>query len=72
MGCKRCEDFQVLRDAGGELPSYYVRVGAGNVELVGCPEHVGELIEQLRQLHRGGVAYEATYPPSPGPGAGAQ
>lgn len=39
MSCKHCEENPVVT---------YVRVGNGNVEVVGCIKHLRELIENLR------------------------
>lgn len=47
MSCERCNTAQELR--GPELGKhYYVRVDNGNVELVGCDEHVKEVVEMIR------------------------
>lgn len=40
MSCKECED--------NPLSGCFVRVGNGNVELIGCEKHLSELIDKLR------------------------
>ena len=49
MSCQACEDAQESADRGGPHQVAYVRVGNGNVRITGCPEHIEQLIEQLRQ-----------------------
>lgn len=39
MSCKNCEENPV---------ETYVRIGNGNVKIVGCVEHLRELIDKLR------------------------
>lgn len=39
MSCRACENDPKVT---------YVRVGPANVEIAGCEEHLGQLIEQLR------------------------
>lgn len=57
MTCRDCEAAQKARDKGlpadeaeGEAAGhFYVRVGAGNVELVGCRQHVADAIRLIRR-----------------------
>lgn len=61
MSCLACEAAQELNDDGyahNTTGRAYVRVGNGNVELVGCVEHVAELVTERRRqapvhVHRG-------------------
>lgn len=46
MSCPDCEAAQELRL--GEEPTTFVRVGNGNVALIGCTRHESELIRNLR------------------------
>jgi hypothetical protein len=47
MSCDACNTAQELR--GPELGKHvYVRVGNGNVELVGCETHVKDVIAYVR------------------------
>ena len=39
MSCKNCEENPV---------ETYVRIGNGNVKIVGCVQHLGELLMKLR------------------------
>lgn len=39
MSCKNCEENPVVT---------YVRVGNGNVQVIGCVKHLRELIDKLR------------------------
>ena len=48
MSCERCELEQELRGPEQGLTQVFVRAGTGNVELVGCREHVAELVSKLR------------------------
>jgi len=46
MSCKDCDDIvEGVIDIGGPC---FVRVGNGNVMVLGCPTHLRELIEKLR------------------------
>lgn len=40
MSCKDCEENPVVT---------YVRIGNGNVQVIGCLKHLRELIEKLRR-----------------------
>lgn len=48
MSCETCEMIQVENEQGRPVPGYYVRAGNGNVQLVGCSEHVRIVIEAYR------------------------
>lgn len=39
MSCKKCEEKPI---------ETYVRIGNGNVKIIGCMEHLRELIRKLR------------------------
>lgn len=62
MSCIACEAAQVRREGrylgrqapgpGGWPKAVYVRVGTANVELVGCAEHVADVIEAVRRWER--------------------
>jgi hypothetical protein len=46
-----CPDCEARQDAvvGEDTPHVYVRVGNGNVELVGCPWHLAILVNLIRE-----------------------
>lgn len=47
MSCEACNIMQEIRSP--ELGKHwYVRVGNGNVEIVGCEEHVKDIIAYVR------------------------
>lgn len=62
MSCIACEAAQVRREGryvGRQAPgpegwpkAVYVRVGAANVEVVGCAEHVADVIEAVNHWER--------------------
>lgn len=43
MSCSKCEDIPE-----GSVIETYVRIGRANVMIVGCEEHLAELIRLLR------------------------
>lgn len=48
MSCEKCNISQELR--GPELGKHvYLRVGTGNVELVGCEEHIKVLLQLVNE-----------------------
>jgi hypothetical protein len=49
MSCRDCEAVQDRADRGELHFETYVRVGAANVRLLGCGEHLRQLLEQLRR-----------------------
>lgn len=51
MTCRACDraEADVVGEDDEPAPgAYYVRVGVGNVRLIGCPEHVAMLVHDLR------------------------
>ena len=46
MTCPACEARQETTRPAGR---YFVRVGNANVELVGCTQHVAELVDELNR-----------------------
>lgn len=48
MSCEECEAVQTAAEAGEPIPGYYVRVGNGNVQIVGCDDHVRLLLIAVR------------------------
>ena len=56
MTCPACEARQELDPTAIEPPGhgyrYFVRVGNANVELVGCTQHVAELVDELNRARR--------------------
>ena len=46
MGCNSCEIETKSQDLQGSIA--YVRVGNGNVAIIGCRDHLRALIEKLR------------------------
>jgi hypothetical protein len=49
MSCLDCENAQDSYNG-----NVYVRVGNGNVEVIGCEKHTKELIEKLRKASSDG------------------
>jgi hypothetical protein len=53
MACKHCEGAQeswfAVAGTPHELPSVFVRIGTGNIQILGCDKHVKELLEKLRK-----------------------
>lgn len=49
MSCRDCEAVQDRADRGEPHFESYVRVGNGNVRILGCREHLRQLLEQLRR-----------------------
>jgi len=50
MSCKDCDDLQDRVDYDG--PSYFIRIGNGNVQLLGCEKHVRLFIQQYNATVR--------------------
>jgi len=51
MSCEECEKAQDLaldKNIADSPPVAYVRIGNANVAVIGCPNHVKELISGLR------------------------
>lgn len=49
MSCIKCDQAQLLDENKLELVFYtYVRVGAANILISGCQEHLKALLEKLR------------------------
>jgi hypothetical protein len=47
VSCEKCDAAQDLyKETSG--PAYYARVGEANIELVGCRDHLAELVRRLR------------------------
>lgn len=42
-----CEDCERIQEEGTDNIAY-VRIGTGNVAIIGCNKHLTELIEKLR------------------------
>jgi hypothetical protein len=49
MSCRDCETITSGERSYPAGSAVYVRVGSGNVEIVGCREHQRQLLEQLRR-----------------------
>lgn len=50
MSCEECEKMQRIVFGAPETAFIaYVRVGNGNVAIVGCDKHLKELLEKLRR-----------------------
>jgi hypothetical protein len=52
ISCDKCETRQELSIVPFTDNEVFVRIGNGNVELVGCEEHVRMLLEKLRETKR--------------------
>jgi hypothetical protein len=50
MSCRDCTAVQDRADRGMPHFEIYIRIGSGNVLVLGCIDHVRQLLEQL---HRG-------------------
>ncbi len=49
MSCNDCETIQYNYSKGAPIGHCYVRVGNGNVQIIGCDKHCKELLEELQK-----------------------
>ena len=50
MTCQECDRIQD-KTLNKKMPICYVRVGVGNMAIVGCEKHTKELINKLRKVN---------------------
>ncbi len=50
MSCRACDEATDGAETP-QPPQYFVRIGNANVRIVGCSQHVEELIRRLRFFH---------------------
>lgn len=51
MSCDECDRLQKIafdKKIPDSINIFYIRIGISNMAIVGCPEHVKELIDKLR------------------------
>lgn len=51
MSCEECEEIQKVafdKNINDSIPIAYVRIGNGNVAIVGCQKHLKELLDKYR------------------------